>query len=232
MARTPTLSRPRRAPAADTTKGDAASPLPVADTGPRRSRRPALVAVGVALAAVGGLASAFLVNQAGERSQVIAVARDIPAGKVITVDDLRSATMVADPALHPVPVGRSHDILGKTAAGDLPAGSLVTDASVRSGQPLRAGKDLVGVLAKPGQLPAQALQAGDEVLVVSTPAPQDDKASPAVRPSTIAAVVVQVGDPDPNGARVVDLAVTPVDSPVVASWAATGRIALVVKARP
>ncbi|MQS17535.1 hypothetical protein F7Q99_36455 [Streptomyces kaniharaensis] len=227
----PTLTRQRRAPAGDAAKGTQSGPLPVADPGPRRSRRPALVAVGVALAAVGGLTAAYLVQQAGHRVQVIAVAHPIPAGKVISASDLKSASVIPDPALHPVPVSRSSDILGKAAAADLPAGTLVTDTSVRAGQPLRAGKDTVGVLAKVGQLPAQSLQAGDEVHVVSTPGPQDDKAAPATRPSTIDAVVLQVGEPDANGARVVDLAVNPVDSPVVASWAATGRIALVLKAR-
>ncbi|MER5352595.1 SAF domain-containing protein [Kitasatospora sp. NPDC002551] len=226
----PTLSRPRRAPVQAGTSAPAAA-LPVSDPGTRRSRRPALVAVGVALAAVGGLAGAYLVNQAGQRTDVIAVARDIPAGKVITADDLRSASMVADPALHPVPVTRSADILGKTAAADLPAGALVTDSSVRTGQPIAAGKERVGVLVKAGQVPARALQAGDEVHVVATPGPQDDKAATGARPSTIEAVVLQVGEPDANGARVVDLAVSAVDSPVVASWAATGRVALVVKAR-
>ncbi|MEU6972115.1 SAF domain-containing protein [Kitasatospora aureofaciens] len=227
----PTLTRQRRATAGDAAKGAPSGPLPVADPGPRRSRRPALIAVGVALAAVGGLTSAYLNVRAAHRVEVIAVARPIPAGKIIAADDLKSASVIPDPALHPVPLSRASDILGKAAAADLPAGTLVTDASVRTGQPLRAGKDVVGVLAKVGQLPAQSLQAGDEVQVVSTPGPQDDKAATASRPSTIAATVLQVGEPDANGARVVDLAVTPVDSPVVASWAATGRVAIVLKAR-
>ncbi|MEU9044523.1 MULTISPECIES: SAF domain-containing protein [unclassified Kitasatospora] len=227
-----TLTRPRRAPAGDAAKDKQSGPLPVADPGPRRSRRPALIALGVTLVAVGGLTSAYVNLKAAHRVEVIAVAHPIPAGKVIAADDLKSAFVIADPALHPVPVSRAHDILGKAAAADLPAGTLVTDASVRSGQPLRAGKDTVGVLTKTGQSPAQSLQAGDEVQVVSTPGPQDDKSAPTARPSTIAAVVLQVGEPDANGARVVDLAVSPVDSPVVASWAATGRIALVLKARP
>ncbi|MFJ9461041.1 SAF domain-containing protein [Kitasatospora sp. NPDC101447] len=226
----PTLTRQRRAAAGNAAKGAPAGPLPVADPGPRRSRRPALIAVGVALAAVGGLTSAYLNVRAAHRVEVIAVAHPIPAGKVIAADDLKTASVIPDPALHPVPVSRAADILGKAAVADLPAGTLVTDASVRSGQPLRAGKDVVGVLAKVGQVPAQSLQAGDEVQVVSTPGPQDDKAA-AGRPSTIGATVLQVGEPDANGARVVDLAVTPVDSPVVASWAATGRVAIVLKAR-
>ncbi|MFD9685232.1 SAF domain-containing protein [Kitasatospora sp. NPDC059146] len=228
----PTLTRPRRAAAGDGAKDGQSGPLPVADPGPRRGRRPALMALGVALTAVGGLVAAYYNVKAADRVQVVAVAHPIPAGKIITSDDLRTASVIADPALHPVPLSRAHDILGKAAAADLPAGTLVTDDSVRAGQPIRAGKDTVGVLAKPGQLPAQALQPGDEVQVVSTPGPQDDKAAPNTRPSTIGAVVVQVGEADANGVRVVDLAVGPVDSPVVASWAATGRIAIVLKARP
>ncbi len=227
MARS--ITTPRPAPAEGAARPPLA-PLPVTDGAPRRSRRPALLAVGVALAAVGGLGAAYFVHQAGVRVEVIAVAHDIPAGKVITSEDLIAASVIADPALHPVPVTRSHDILGKPAAADLPAGTLVTDRSVRSGQPLSAGKDTVGVLAKPGQLPAQTLQPGDAVTIVSTPGQQqDDKA--AARPSTITAVVVQVSEADANAARVVDLAVSPTDSPVLAAWASTGRVAIVLKAK-
>ncbi|MDH6710915.1 hypothetical protein P3T27_007666 [Kitasatospora sp. MAA19] len=228
----PTLTRQRRAPAGDAAKDGQSGPLPVADPGPRRSRRPAIIAVGVTLTALGGLTAGYYNMKAANRVEVIAVAHPIPAGKVISADDLKSASVIPDPALHPVPLPRAHDILGKAAAADLPAGTLITDDSVRSGQPLRAGKDTVGVLAKIGQLPAQSLQAGDEVQVVSTPGPQDDKAATAARPATIGAVVLQVGEPDANNSRVVDLAVNPVDSPVVASWAATGRIAIILKARP
>ncbi|MFE4599359.1 SAF domain-containing protein [Kitasatospora indigofera] len=228
MARS--ITPPRPAPAEGAGRQPLA-PLPVTDSAPRRSRRPALFAVGVALAAVGGLGAAYFVHQAGVRVEVIAVAHDIPAGKLITSEDLVAASVIADPALHPVPVTRSHDILGKPAAADLPAGTLVTNRSVRTGQPLSAGKDTVGVLAKPGQLPAQALQAGDGVTIVSTPGQQQDDKAAAQRPSTINAVVVQVSAPDANGARVVDLAVAPVDSPVLAAWSSTGRVAIVLKAK-
>jgi hypothetical protein len=191
-----------------------------------------LVAVGVALAAVGGLGGAYAVNASGQRTEVIAVARDIPAGKVITSDDLIRASVVTDPALHPVPVTRSHDVLGKAAAMDLPAGSLVTDRSVRTGQPLSSGKDTVGVLAKAGQTPAEPLLPGQAVTVVQTPSPQESTASASsAQPATISALVVSVAAPDANGARVISLAVSPVDSPALASWAATGRVAIVLKAR-
>ncbi|MCX5215693.1 SAF domain-containing protein [Kitasatospora sp. NBC_00240] len=226
MARSSTRSRTS---APEDTKQQPVAALPITESAPRRSRRPAFVAVGIALAAVGGLGAAYAVNQAGDRVSVIAVKQDIPAGKVITSSDLVAAEVVADPALHPVPVTRSHDILGKVAAADLPAGTLVTDGSVRGGQPITSGKDTVGVLAKAGQLPAGNLQPGDAVTVVATPRQDDDK--PATQPATITAVIVRIGDPDANGARVVDLAVSPVDSPALASWASTGRVAIVLKAK-
>ncbi|MDH6122723.1 SAF domain-containing protein [Kitasatospora sp. GAS204B] len=224
------ITQKRRAARADDPGRQQSTALPITDSAPRRSRRPALVAIGVALAAVGGLSSAYFVTAAGHRTDVIAVAHDIPAGQVITSDDLVRASMIADPALHPVPVSRAHDVLGKTAAMDLPAGSMVTDRSVSAGQPLTAGKDTVGVLARPGQLPAETLQPGQAVMVVQTPGQQDASGATASQPSTISAMIVQVAAPDANGARVVDLAVSPVDSPALASWAATGRVAIVLKA--
>ncbi|WP_327071855.1 SAF domain-containing protein [Kitasatospora sp. NBC_01302] len=224
------ITQKRRSAQAEDPGSRQSAALPITDSSPRRSRRPALVAIGVALAAVGGLSGAYLVNLAGDRTEVIAVAHDIPAGQVITSEDLVRASMVADPALHPVPVARAHDVLGKTAAMDLPAGSLVTDRSVRAGQPLAAGRDTVGVFAKPGQLPAETLLPGQVVTVVQTPGQQDGTGASPAQPATISAVIVQVAAPDANGARVVDLAVSPVDSPALASWAATGRVAIVLKA--
>lgn len=209
-------------------------PVPITQDAPRRQRRPAVIGAGVALAAVGALLSAWMYDEAGDRVSVIALAHDVPAGDTISASDLVSAQVASDPALDPVPVSRKGDIIGKTAVTDLPKGTLMTDASVRAGGDVAKGRDIVGVLAKPGQLPARELRPGDRVLVVSTPedgsGSGSSQAGKPTMPDSISAVVSRVAGADANGARVVDVAVAGTDSTALAAWAASGHVAIVLKA--
>jgi hypothetical protein len=209
-------------------------PLPITHDAPRSRRRPVVVGAGLALAAVGALVSVWMVNQAGDKVSVIATAHAIEAGETIKASDLVTAQISDDPALHPVPVSRSSDIVGKTAASDLPAGVLVTDDSVSSGSSVTKGKSVVGILAKPGQLPDEAMHPGDQVTVVYTPQDGSGSASsskPGSEPDSLPAVVARVSAPDANGAVVVDVAAADVNSTTLASWAAGGNVAIVLKAQ-
>ncbi|GLX22560.1 SAF domain-containing protein [Streptomyces lavendulae] len=228
MATTFAKKRPADKPAPQAVSG----PIPITQDAPRRRRRPVVVGAGLALAAVGALVAAWQVDEAGDRVAVIALAHDVKAGQVVKKSDLVVAQVAPDPALAPVPVGRSGDIVGKTAASDLPKGTLVTDGSVREGSPVAQGRDTVGILAKPGQLPAQRLRAGDAVALVHTP--QDDadaaKSTTQKTPDSINAVVVGISAADANGAVVVDVAVAGTDSAPLATWAARGAVTIVLKA--
>ncbi|MFE2268516.1 SAF domain-containing protein [Streptomyces lavendulae] len=210
-----------------------AGPVPITQDAPRRRRRPVVVGAGLALAAVGALVAVWQVDEAGNRTSVIALAHDVKAGETVKKSDLVVAEVAPDPALAPVPVSRSSDIVGKTAAADLPKGTLVTDASVREGSPVAQGRDTVGILAKPGQLPAQQLRTGNTVTLVHTP--QDDadaakSASTQKAADSINAIVVGVSAPDANGAVVVDVAVAGTDSAPLATWTARGAVTIVLKA--
>ncbi|MFD8416904.1 SAF domain-containing protein [Streptomyces sp. NPDC059650] len=210
-----------------------AGPVPITQDAPRRRRRPVVVGAGLALAAVGALVAVWQVDAAGNRVSVMALAHDVKAGEVVKASDLIAAQVAPDPALAPVPVTHSKDIVGKVAAADLHKGSLVTDASVSATAGAAKGKDTVGILAKPGQLPARSLRAGDAVIVVNTPAENADPkaAGQKTTPDSIPAVVVLVSSPDANGAVVVDVAVSGTDSSSLAVWAARGTASLVLKAK-
>ena len=226
---------PRTTPTAGDVSGRA-QPLGITESAPRRRRRPYLVAAGLALSMVGSLCAVWAYDQAGDRVSVIAVARAVPAGQTIQPADLAVARIAKDPALHPVPVSKQSDIVGKTAAADLPAGSLVTEQSVRHGPSPTRGQDIVGVLAKPGQMPAEGLNPGDPVDLVLAPAADPGasaKTGTGQAPQRIEAVVVRVADAAAagDGSRIVDVAVPPQSSTMVASWAAAGNVVVVLKGR-
>lgn len=196
----------------------------------RPRRRPALVALGVALVAIGGVTSARLVTDASGRTAVLAVAHDIPVGATITSSDLATAHFGHDPHLTPIAAGAESTVVGKVAAVTLRAGSLLTAADVTSASIPGAGHQLVGVALKPGQLPARALVAGARVLVVATPGQAGTTATgdqQGTSQQPIPAVVVDVSAPAADETVVVDLSVATGDGPTVAAIASTGNVALV-----
>jgi hypothetical protein len=202
-------------------------PAPVARV--RLRRRRGLIAAGVALVALGALTAAYLVQAVADTSPVVAVAQSVQAGERIDRADLAVAHVTADPALRPVPAGQLDSLVGRRAAADLLAGSLLTAGAVTETVLPRAGQSLVGVAVTAAQLPAEPLLPGDRVRIVDTPAAQADP--PASPPAAIPAEVVATTGLDETGTTVVDVAVPAADAPGLAARVATGRVALVLDSR-
>jgi hypothetical protein len=195
----------------------------------RRRRRPALLGLGVAMVAVGALLAVWLAAGTGATVPVLAVARQVTLGEVITDADLSVVRITSDPALRPVPAERRDEVVGRRAATDLVPGALLTEGQVTDETAPAAGFALVGVAVKPTQMPDQPLRPGDQLLVVSTPPVDGDPSTDP--PSVLDATVVRVGALDDTGLRVVDVTVPDADAADVAARAATGRIALVLQPR-
>lgn len=196
---------------------------------PKPRRRPALLALGASLAALGVLSGAWLVNSAGDRQSVLAVARDVPYGTVITAGDLTRAEVSLDPTVATVPAAELSQIVGRIAATHLTPGSLLTRSAVTDAAPPASGQVLVAIAVVAGRMPAGGLQAGDKVLVVDTPMPGADP--PTLPPTSIAGTVVRLSHPDLNGVTVIDVAVATTSGPALAARSATGRIAVVLQPR-
>ncbi|MBV7674253.1 SAF domain-containing protein [Streptomyces halstedii] len=208
--------------------------IPITTTTPvKRERRWSVAALCIVLAAVAGLGAAAAVTSAGDRTKVIAIARDVPAGQALAAADLTVAEVSADARLTPVPAADRTSLVGKRAAVDLRQGGLLTTTQLAPGTGLGDDKQQVGVQVKRGQAPAGTLAAGDKVLAVTTPAQgeQTDSKDTEAPPSTISAVVVSVSRPDASGTVVVNLAVSPTDGPLLATRASVGRIALIREPR-
>lgn len=134
-------------------KGRAAPHVPGRTLRARR-RRPAVLAMAVALIAAGGLGGAVLYNSTGQRVAVLALARDIPWGQVITDDDLVVARIAGDPALRPLSATERDKAVGMRAATDLKRGAMLTRGDVAQTLAVQPGQIVVGVSAKRSQLPA------------------------------------------------------------------------------
>ncbi len=200
--------------------------------GPRRRRRPALLALAAAMVVLGALGAAYLATSLGQTSAVIAVAREVPQGQTITAADLVEARVSPDPALTPIPFGDRDQVIGLLAATTLTQGSLLTAEAVTAERLPPPGQHLVGVGVSAMQLPTTALRPGDQVLLV----PVAEDTAPSTTPDTTAgaappevpATVVGAGSPAPDGLRVIDVLVEAAEGPEVAARAAAGRIAIVL----
>jgi hypothetical protein len=196
---------------------------------PKGRRRPGLIVAGVALAMLGALVAVWLVTSAGDRTEVVMLAHDVPYGATLAASDLVLTAVAVDPGVATVPADSAGSLVGQVAGADLVAGSLLAPAQVSASAPPGTGEVLVPLPVSTERLPATELRAGDRLLVVDTPAAAADP--PAREPVSFKVTVVRLGSPDLNGLSVIDVVVAAADGPALAARAATGRFALVLQAR-
>jgi hypothetical protein len=143
----------------------------VAVAGPRNTpmrRRWGRVAVGAVLALIGGLVSAQLYLTAGDRVEVVVVADDIDRFSEIRAEDLTTARVAADPTVEMISATSRDALVGRVAAYDLVAGSLLTSDHLHpEDDPLVAGDQSIVPLELPSsQVPSSVMTPGTEIRVV------------------------------------------------------------------
>jgi hypothetical protein len=193
-----------------------------------------LVGLGVLLvvACAIGFSSALL--RAGGRQQVLVVARDLPAGHVISSSDLRTAqlSLVGDIAF--IPASDITEIIGHPASAEIAAGSLLTESDIAQSIGPPKGHAVVGLSLKPGQYPI-GLAPGERVLVVvssgisssSVSTPSSDAPS-SVAPMEGTILEVQSAPIDSSGSIVASLQLDEGNGATVASAASAGNVALAI----
>ncbi len=199
---------------------------------PRR-RRPAMIALSVALVGAGVLVSAGLYQRANHQVPVVLVTAAVPAGAVITAADLGTTTVVVGAGLQVIPGRQLQQVVGEIAATALRPGTLLAPSELTTAQPPVAGQVLVPIPVKPSELPASGLFPGDQVLALAAPGSAGGNATATpVLTRPVFGVVQKVRNvPDQDGLDVVDLLVPAGAGTAVAQQAATGEIALVVTRR-
>jgi hypothetical protein len=201
---------------------------------PRR-RRPAMIALAVAMAGAGVLASTAIYERTDRQVPVVMVTAAVPAGAVITAGDVATADVFVPSGVHVIPSSQLAQVAGQTAAVALTPGTLLAPADLTTAQPPGPGQVLVAVPVKPESLPASGLQPGDRVLIVATPGDQGQSGSSGQAtslPSPVAGVVEAVNTvTDQDGFDVVDLLVPSSAGLPVAAQASTGQFALIVTKR-
>lgn len=109
----------------------------------------------------------WVASVVGERSEVLVVARDVPAGKVLSARDLRSVKVAADSGV--VPVEKRGEALGERARYPMAEGTLLSPGMVgRSAAFPPEGRSEVSFGVEKAASPSD-LKAGDRVAVLPGP---------------------------------------------------------------
>lgn len=135
-----------------------------------RRRRVGLAAVGGLFILLAALLGASLVGSLRSSTTVLVLQADLAAGDVVTEGDLIVAELGADGLgqLSYVEADQQETVVGLTALGPVPAGSLVSPAMFgqRDGL-IPSGHSVIGVVLERGALPAGIVQSGDEVELIA-----------------------------------------------------------------
>jgi len=189
-------------------------------------RRPVLIALGVALALLGGIGTWWVTTNLTRTVSVMATGVDVARGETITAEDLTTIQLAGGQQVDAVPAADAAEVVGSTALVDLPAGTLITSANTGAAIAVTAGESIVGVSLTQAQMPGYPLAAGDQVRVVETPVTQGD--APTETPRSFEATVFTTRFDAETAVWVIDLVVPQREAADIAARASTGRVALVL----
>jgi len=208
--------------------------VPTAPAGRRlpsapRERKPALAALAVLLIVGGALGAGFLVTQTGKRVGAIEISQQIGVGQKIPRTAMQEVQIASDSSVNYVPWNEASQVAEFYAANAIPPGTLLNGAMVVRANHVTAGKDVLGLALKDGQLPA-GLQVGDHINIYQvSDATESCPGSPG---STLAgnAVVLAIAVPSATSgsatAADVQIALDPQAAGQVACNAANGTVAV------
>jgi hypothetical protein len=196
---------------------------------PTRQKRPGYVALAIVL--IVGLAAlgAYFYSKAGEKTPVVLVVKDVPAGHSISRDDLSTVNVAG----RVTALAGSHldSVVGEVATVDLLPNTLLQRSMVTTASPLSATSAMVGVELTPGQLPATGIADGSQVQVLQLPNKNAPGTTGAAQSASVladaATVYASTPDPSQTGGTLATLIVPKADAAAIAAASSAGLVALV-----
>lgn len=202
-----------------------------------RERKPALAALALLLIVGGALGAGFLVLRSGQRVPAIEISQQVGAGQRIPLSAMQEVQVPAT-GISYVSWDARASVTRYYAATTLPPGTLLTNAMVARASGTSAGRDVLGLALKEGQLPGN-LAVGDRVAIFAVSGQSSSSAGcPGSGGTTLsgdASVLSVNGSGSGNlagsaqsGSTDVTVAVSPASAGAVACNAAAGNVAVVV----
>lgn len=165
---------------------------------PERKRRwsPLRVVVAVLLWAAVMVVIAGIVQQAGAKTPVLVLARQVPESAVLTRDDLTTVSVAGDIAV--LTANNLEQVVGRRAAHNLNAGAVLQAESLLPAEMSDGSQASVGI-AVPSSLAPDGLKAGDTVRVLQVPdssTASDGMSDDSAMVLADGALITSVGDAD------------------------------------
>ncbi|CAL9378081.1 hypothetical protein SUDANB121_01006 [Nocardiopsis dassonvillei] len=188
--------------------------------GPRRWR---WLVLALTLTTAGALSGVIALERLDDRTGVVVADGDLPAGHVLTMEDLRVSEMSVAGDLSFVDAARLEEVVGLTLTLPVVRGAVLPEAALGTDAAFpESDRALVGATLQPGRFPA-SLGAGANVSVVVSGGEQEDGAPQAY----LALVRTLTPDPGVEGAVTVELLVSSADAARIAAAASAGQVSLV-----
>jgi hypothetical protein len=161
------------------------SGLKTADGGFRpATRRRTRLLVGVLLGAAAVAVNLIVYSNLDARVPVLQVVRDVPAGSLISAEDLRAVEVAADPSVRAVEADQQPAVVGQYAKVRLISGSLVVREALQLEPLVAPGAAVVAVQVPDGALP-EGLRERSTVHLVIPPSRTEAVVAPTVIPGSV-----------------------------------------------
>lgn len=184
-----------------------------------------LIGSGITAFLLAALLAVLLTNGSKEQRTILVAKRDLPAGTVVVLDDLRTTEIAADAKVRATDRSEYQSLIGLVTQQPIPKGAAVLPENFASSQKPPAGTVLVGVSLEPGALPLPNLRFGDTVRVLTSSEIEGQAVSQELGTATVFAVWNQT---DGSARRTLTLAVPDAQSGAVAAAAGAGTVRLIV----
>ncbi len=192
-------------------------------------RNPKWIALGVVALCLGGLLSYVIYARLANETAVVTVAQTVYRGEVVDAADLTTITLQGNTIAQAVPAADLDTMIGKRAAVDLVAGSVLVASAVTEEAIPAAGRAVVGLKLSAGRTPTSLLMPSAAVRLVALPSPSGTGESNAddVTGDTFTARVIDQATGADGTSILVNVDVSAEQAPLIAQLAAQDRIALV-----
>lgn len=218
-----------RGPRPPTATGSS-SPSPQATPPPPRMpgrRNPKWIALGVVALCLGGLLSYVIYARLANEISVVTVAQTVYRGEVIDAADLTTLTLQGSSIAQAVPATDLEAMVGKRAAVDLVAGSVLVAPAVSDEVIPAEGRAVVGLKLSAGRTPTSLLIPSAAVRLVALPAPDNGQGGDDITGDTFIARIVDQTNAADGTSILVNVEVAANQAAVIAQLAAQDRIALI-----
>jgi len=191
-----------------------------------RERKPVLAALAVLLILGGALGAGYLVTKSSKQVQAIEITRQIGAGQRIPLSAMQQVAVPAGTQVGYVAWVYASQVTRYYAAVTIPPGTLLNKSMVATTNRSTAGRAIIGLALKDGQLP-RGLQAGDHVDIFFVQNSTQVNGCPGTPGSLLSGNAIVLGITAPSvtaGSQDADVqvAVSPADAGPVACAAANG----------